>query len=391
MSAQLRRSARKRAAPPKITAAASVSRRPRITATTTTESSVLSGSQPVTVTSGSIPTSEHGNVINLQALLATATQSPALVQSSQTAYTTNTCSIVNTNTCTCSMINTCPNSVCIPTLLPINTLNSSSLIPAVQLSTASTPSPIASISEDIAYNVPQNLKDKISRSEYIDLACLLNLESSFQDSQKLIIKNGELVIQSQGSDKKITSIDQWTTAFIIFTSIFCSTHVNRFQELLKYMYDIRLGAKRCMSLNWKTYDEQYRLRKARNPDTLWSEVDVELWLVYMSSNQPTNVQPVSNNSRLRCYNFNYNGKCYRKFCSYSHACLQCGGGHPFINCYLKQNARMGTASNRPHPSPSRSSVHARYPNFINDFSTRQQLRPRTPGSFVGYRSNTNLQ
>ena len=66
-------------------------------------------------------------------------------------------------------------------------------------------------------------------------------------------------------------------------SIYCSAHENRFQELLKYMSDVRLGAQRSSSLGWKPYDEQYRLRKACNTMSSWGIVDVELWLLYISS------------------------------------------------------------------------------------------------------------
>ena len=86
-----------------------------------------------------------------------------------------------------------------------------------------------------------------------------------QDTIKLVIVNGELSIQSGNLRTKINNIEQWTSAFIIFISIYCSAHENRVQELLTYMSDVRLGAQRSSSLGWKPYDEQYRLRKARNP------------------------------------------------------------------------------------------------------------------------------
>jgi hypothetical protein len=32
-----------------------------------------------------------------------------------------------------------------------------------------------------------------------------------------------------------------------------------------------------------SYDEQFRLRKARVPQSSWADVDVELWLLYVSA------------------------------------------------------------------------------------------------------------
>jgi hypothetical protein len=49
------------------------------------------------------------------------------------------------------------------------------------------------------------------------------------------------------------------------------------------MSDVRLGTQRSSSLGWKSYDEQYMLRKACNTMSSWGIVDVELWLLYISS------------------------------------------------------------------------------------------------------------
>lgn len=35
------------------------------------------------------------------------------------------------------------------------------------------------------------------------------------------------------------------------------------------MQTIRIGAKRSFGLNWKLYDEQFQLRKARDPISSW--------------------------------------------------------------------------------------------------------------------------
>ena len=112
-------------------------------------------------------------------------------------------------------------------------------------------------------------------------------------------------------------------------SIFCTAHPNRFQELLKYMSDVRLSAKRNPGLGWKLYDEQLRLRKAVNPESSWGLVDMEISLMYMvnSNNNVANVNDVSPgyrsgsvnmnlSRRLKCYEFNYEGKCSKQVCQY---------------------------------------------------------------------------
>jgi hypothetical protein len=51
-----------------------------------------------------------------------------------------------------------------------------------------------------------------------------------ENSQKLTIYQGELVLQKTQNKVKIDNIDQWTSAFIVFISILCKVYVSRFQE-----------------------------------------------------------------------------------------------------------------------------------------------------------------
>ena len=57
------------------------------------------------------------------------------------------------------------------------------------------------------------------------------------------------------------------------------------QELLKYMHNVRLAASRVSVIGWSVYDEQYSLRMARFPHSFWRDVDMELWLLYVSTPQ----------------------------------------------------------------------------------------------------------
>jgi len=133
---------------------------------------------------------------------------------------------------------------------------------------------------DLAINVPQNIKEKIQKGEYVDISVLLtNNQHNTDTNQKVIIQNGELIMQPKQNAPKINNIETWTNAFIVYTSIYCGIHVNQFQDLLKYMSMVRLGASRTMGLGWKSYDEQFRLRKTQNPSSSWSIIDQELWLL----------------------------------------------------------------------------------------------------------------
>jgi len=96
--------------------------------------------------------------------------------------------------------------------------------------------------DDIALTVSKSLKDKIIKGEYVDIGALLS--SSVQDKQNISVIEGELIVQTERQTNKLLSIEAWSDAFIIFMSIYGSAHPNSFQQLLKYMKSVRLGAKR---------------------------------------------------------------------------------------------------------------------------------------------------
>ncbi|KAK6184833.1 hypothetical protein SNE40_007206 [Patella caerulea] len=110
---------------------------------------------------------------------------------------------------------------------------------------------------------------------FIDLAILLDNYPTTR-SNRLILQDGHLSVEPCKPETKITSIEVWTDAFVVFMSIYCSQHTHRFMELLKYLQTIRLAPKRSSSHGWKIYDEQYRLRKAKDPASTWSMIDTEL-------------------------------------------------------------------------------------------------------------------
>ena len=121
-------------------------------------------------------------------------------------------------------------------------------------------------SDDLAKNVSQNLKQKIVAGEFIDLALLLTNSSAsdLNNSQKISFIQGELVIQPKQTQHKFTTIETWTDSFIIYMSIYCSVHIEKFPEILKYLHVINLRAK-MSSFGWKSYDEQFRLGLSHNP------------------------------------------------------------------------------------------------------------------------------
>ena len=94
-----------------------------------------------------------------------------------------------------------------------------------------TPYQIVGIVSDITVNVTQNIKQKIKKGEYVDLASLLTINQHHDNKQKMTFQQEKLILQQDQNYKKIFSIDTWTTAFLIFTSIYCSAHPEKIQDL----------------------------------------------------------------------------------------------------------------------------------------------------------------
>lgn len=159
--------------------------------------------------------------------------------------------------------------------------------------------------------------------------------------------NGKFSISSREQSTKL-SINQWSSAFIVFMSIMLERFPAEAQELLKYFRDIRLAGSR--SPNWWKYDEQFRQLKASNSSSSWGIINVELWLINISSLVGLSTTPGQLNAQLsesshkipsatqspklitrNLYNSGHPCPFYPK-CKFSHSCEACGGNHKKSTC-----------------------------------------------------------
>ena len=166
------------------------------------------------------------------------------------------------------------------------------------------------------------------------------------DSQlngELAVKGGQLTVLQQ-KHNQIKNIHTWTSAFINFMSIMLEKWPDKAQVYLKYMHVVRLAASRVSNLGWVSYDEQFRLRKARVPQSSWADVDVELWLLYVSApdspfltewdkNEHRDFSSDMSKKGIRtCWGYN-KGRCtYGNNCRFIHKCSECYGNHPLSAC-----------------------------------------------------------
>ena len=66
-------------------------------------------------------------------------------------------------------------------------------------------------------------------------------------------------------------------------SIYLEKFPGKAQEMLRYMHNVRLAANRVGHNGWSKYDQQYRLKKERNPSMSWGVVDYELWIMFVNT------------------------------------------------------------------------------------------------------------
>ncbi|KAK3101442.1 hypothetical protein FSP39_003631 [Pinctada imbricata] len=221
-------------------------------------------------------------------------------------------------------------------------------------------SAMSSIFDNVGEHVPLKLKEKIWNGQFIDLSLLLksarDMTSELESGGEVILKDGKLLVQKHKSTKPLFNIHAWTSAFLVYMSLYLEKHPSRVQEMLKYMRDVRLAASRAPNQTaWVRYDEQFRLKRANNPQSSWGIIDNELWLVCMSnfrgenffrgekpnSNFQPHSQPtldtdqksvVSSTSKQICWRFNKGNCRFNRNCNFQHRCSTCGSNHPVFKC-----------------------------------------------------------
>jgi hypothetical protein len=118
------------------------------------------------------------------------------------------------------------------------------------------------------------------------------------------------------------------------------------------MQTVRMAATREYAEGWIQYDEQYRLHKAHSPSSSWGVVDMELWMLLVSTPKTTTTfdsgfpkqqyQGRNNRQADRSLEFNRRGivcKLFHKVfctsgkkCKFPHKCSKCNGNHPLTCC-----------------------------------------------------------
>jgi len=90
-------------------------------------------------------------------------------------------------------------------------------------------------------------------------------------------ERGHFVTKLKSLSEKIMTTEQWTDAFLVYSSFYLSAHPYRTQDLLQYMFVIREAARKHDGDKWRIYDEHFRLSQGTF-FTPWSKTNPDLWL-----------------------------------------------------------------------------------------------------------------
>lgn len=246
-------------------------------------------------------------------------------------------------------------------------------------------SPLRPVGDRLGSAIPNNIREKIWKGEYVDFNVLVNAQEvtahtqwEARDEQRTNLamtqEDGRLVLKpvSATSKNKIATIELWTNAFLVYASIVLEANLNCAQDLLKYCHLIRSAASRYYGYGWRDYDIEFRHRYHKKGGS-WAGIDGELWLLHVVGGGPPRgvrgqdrplgrsapwsnrrewkrtynpstsqtqgkgrlVPPRSPNFRSGiCHEFNFrSGACSRKDCRYAHKCSLCGAsGHGKVFC-----------------------------------------------------------
>ncbi|KAK3717505.1 hypothetical protein QZH41_005457 [Actinostola sp. cb2023] len=230
--------------------------------------------------------------------------------------------------------------------------------------------------------VSARLKAKIWAEEYVDFGALLSIPpQSEKYSLSLARPSGsslctpQLTLEPCHQPKKVTTIDQWITAFHTYVSIYSEKFSSQTSRLMKYCETVRDLAQKPG--DWYYHDEQFRYLRQSAPDRYpWDQIHWELWLGAVTNFRKSTPQHAQGNDkasqrgRFRTTNQFPKGTCWAfqggrfcKGCQFEHTCYKCSGKHPGSTCLTPEKR------DQPKPRPS-----AQPPNTAQAGHTGRQVQ-----------------
>ena len=235
--------------------------------------------------------------------------------------------------------------------------------PAQELSSTSKPGEVIPPSVhhystmSISLGVSPDVKKKIFQNEFIDFSILLNKSNNMSEYTIKInprSPSNPLILTPMQHSRRITSLDQWLKAFLVFKVI----HLEKFptDAIPLTTYEANIKQLAAEGANWFFYDEQFRLLR-QSTSLPWDYFHEELWLrSHMNfrqhqrkPGQPFQSIPVP---KGYCYKYYRGSYCNFSQCHFNHDCPTCGNKHAMLKCRKSTNPSSRSQQNTKKPTAS---------------------------------------
>ena len=261
------------------------------------------------------------------------------------------------------------------------------------------------------------LKTKIVSGEYVNFSDLL--DPSKADQCKLAVKKDEdgatLVVKNPGTahyKQSVKSIQDWDSAFAIYSTVYCSAHHDQFPQLLKYSETVKRIARQ--GADWGHYNVSFRCQRQAMPSLPWDYFHSEPYNVAMCQRSKLGQSQALGAGSFRklfipndyCWQYHSTGQCsFGGACKYSHSCIRCQGNHAATKCNTKSRPRKSpggsggnhqtTVGTMPNPTRLPTPVQPDKPASLligyNQFITDYLLTGFLEGFKVGFSGESMAQ
>ena len=213
-----------------------------------------------------------------------------------------------------------------------------------------TPSSMPMHTTPLGAELTDKLKNKIWANEFVDFSDLTHPVQ--QRPQQLSVQSGEthqvISIMPQSRGRQISSIDQWTSALLVFGAVYTQRFPQSAPGIFKYAEIVRDIALTGPPFAWRQYDTHFRTLRQTDPISFpWAQPRWDLFFRYMYA------KPIQggfsrapsaflNQAARRpqpfptgvCWMYQKGGKCTARNCRYKHLCSKCQAPHPASSCRL---------------------------------------------------------
>ena len=118
---------------------------------------------------------------------------------------------------------------------------------------------------ELGADLSDRIPSKIWANEYVDFFELVNKVQP----QQLTVSTGSsqqiISVMPQSKGRQISTIDQWTSAFLVFGAVYTQRFPEVAHGMFKYCEVVRDIAQTGPPFAWRQYDEQFRSFRQSNP------------------------------------------------------------------------------------------------------------------------------